>query len=180
MAPAGKRTAPVTTVATREVYASPWWKVEEHDVVNVNEKAETFNVLRCEDGVSVLAIDGRHAFLIREYKYAVGHHMLQLPSGSIDAGESPLRAARRELQEEAGLTATAWRDLGVVHPYPTNVVDKVHLFVAEGVCEVQSPEPGVERLRLKVSEIRALIERNEITHAASLVCLLRYLQAEAT
>ncbi|MFD0817778.1 NUDIX hydrolase [Micromonospora zhanjiangensis] len=89
-----------------------------------------YNVLRYGDGVSVLAVSGDDFYLIREYKYAIGRRIMQLPSGGVDKGEEPLHAAMRELLEETGLIADAWTPLGLVYPYPTNIPSAVHLFVA--------------------------------------------------
>lgn len=167
---------PITTTAITKVYSSPWVEVEEHSVIDVGHTPGMYNVLRYGDGVSVLAIsdDGEY-FLIREYKYAIGRHLLQLPSGGIDPGEEPLQAARRELLEEAGLVAAGWTPMGVVHPYPTNMASAVHLFVADQAQPVNRPEPGVEILRLRREELQILAMGNRITHAASLVCILLHL-----
>jgi ADP-ribose pyrophosphatase len=167
---------PITTTAVTKVYSSPWVQVEEHTVIDVDNTPGMYNVVRCGDGVSVLAVsrDGEY-FLIREYKYAIGKHILQLPSGSIDPGEEPLQAARRELLEETGLTAQEWMPLGMVYPYPTNIASAVHLFLASGASPVRQPEPGIEILRLPQAEVQVLIAGHEITHAGSPVCILLHL-----
>jgi ADP-ribose pyrophosphatase len=134
-----------------------------------------YNVLHCGDGVSVLATTGYDCWLIREYKYAIGRRAWQLPSGSINEGEQPLRAGARELLEETGLIADTWTPLGLIHPYLTNVASAVHLFHAFDARPVQAPEPGIELALTPTPMVRRLITDYEITHAASLVCLLTYL-----
>jgi ADP-ribose pyrophosphatase len=168
-------TRPIVTTAVTTAYASPWMQVEEHAVIDVDGTPGMYNVVRCGDGVSVLAVTGEDFYLIREYKYAIGRHILQLPSGSIDTGEQPLQAATRELLEETGLAADTWTPLGLVYPYPTNIASAVHLFLAHDARPVQAPEQGIEVLRTSRSSVRTLIADNEITHAASLVCLLTHL-----
>ncbi|WP_425545090.1 NUDIX domain-containing protein [Dactylosporangium roseum] len=53
---------------------------------------------------------------MREYKYAIGRHILRLPSGGVDDVEEPLQAAMRELLEETGMAAATWTSAGIVHP----------------------------------------------------------------
>jgi ADP-ribose pyrophosphatase len=166
---------PIVTTGTTTVYESPWWTVEEHTVIDVDGTPGMYNVLRCGDGVTVLVTTGDDCWLIREYKYAIGRHIWQLPSGSIDPGETPVQAGARELLEETGLAAEDWTPLGIVHPYPTNVAATVHLFHANNARPVQAPEPGIELLRTPTAQLRQLLADNQITHAASLVCLLTHL-----
>lgn len=165
---------PVVTTAVTTVHTSAWWTVEEHAVIDHGTPG-MYNVLRCGDGVSVLATTGEDCWLIREYKYAIGRHTWQLPSGSIDNGEQPRQAGARELLEETGLIAHTWTPLGLIHPYPTNIASAVHLFHARDARPMQAPEPGIELARTPTPLVRQLIADNEITHAASLVCLLTHL-----
>ncbi|GAB3811566.1 NUDIX hydrolase [Micromonospora zhanjiangensis] len=171
------RESPIVTTEVTTAYASPWVQVEEHAVIDVDGRPGMYNVLRYGDGVSVLAVSGDDFYLIREYKYAIGRRIMQLPSGGVDKGEEPLHAAMRELLEETGLIADAWTPLGLVYPYPTNIPSAVHLFVAFDARPVQPPEPGIELLRTPRSAVRRLIAENQVTHAASLVCLLTHLSS---
>lgn len=86
--------------------------------------------------VPVLA-DGR-LVLERQFRYPVRRVMLEFPAGKIDAGETPLATAQRELVEEVGYTATSWRSLGTIHPevgYSTEFID---VFEATGLTHVGS------------------------------------------
>src|SRR6266545_6938345 len=166
---------PIVTTAVSTAYTSPFWTVEEHAVIDVDGAPGMYNVLRCGDGVTVLATTGEDMWLIREYKYAIGRHTWQLPSGGIDKGEQALHAGARELLEETCLIADTWTPLGLIHPYPTNVASAVHLFHARDARPVQAPEPGIELARTPAPLVWQLIAANEITHAASLVCLLTHL-----
>ncbi len=69
--------------------------------------------------------DGR-LVLERQYRYPVRRVMLEFPAGKIDAGETSLATAQRELREEAGYTAGKWQRIGTIHPeigYSTEFID---------------------------------------------------------
>jgi ADP-ribose pyrophosphatase len=79
--------------------------------------------------------DGR-LVLERQFRYPVRRVMLEFPAGKIDAGETPLATAQRELVEEVGYTAANWKSLGTIHPevgYSTEFID---LFEASGLEHV--------------------------------------------
>ncbi len=64
--------------------------------------------------------------LERQFRYPVGRVMIEFPAGKLDAEESTLRCAQRELLEETGYSATEWAWAGVLHPvisYSTEVID---------------------------------------------------------
>jgi ADP-ribose pyrophosphatase len=67
----------------------------------------TREVVERPDTVAVLAVDDRgNALLVRQFRYAVGRETLEIPAGTIDAGETPAQAALRELREETGHSAS--------------------------------------------------------------------------
>lgn len=76
--------------------------------------------------------DGRFV-MIEEYRYLIGHTSLGLPAGSIEVGESPLEAARREIQEESGYLASQMVDLGWFATAPAFSKERVRLFLATDV-----------------------------------------------
>ena len=53
--------------------------------------------------------------MVRQFRYAFGEEIWELPAGKLEAGEDPFEAAKRELSEECGLTADNFIDLGVVY-----------------------------------------------------------------
>ena len=64
--------------------------------------------------------------LERQYRYPVQRTLIEFPAGKLDAGESPLDCARRELREETGYTARQWARAGRLHPvvaYSTEVIE---------------------------------------------------------
>jgi len=159
------------------VYANPWVKVREDIVCRPDGARGHFGVVEVEQGVSVLALDAdRNVFLAREYKYAVARETLEVVSGGLTPGEDPALGARRELSEEAGLTAARWTSLGTVEAAPTVLRAFTHLFLAEELTfGIPHPDPGevltIEKMPL--SEALARVLDGTIRHAASAVLILK-------
>ncbi len=68
--------------------------------------------------------------LVRQVRAAVGVATLEVPAGRLEAGESPLEAAKRELEEETGMRARQWRRLRSILPAPGFCSEIIHLYEA--------------------------------------------------
>lgn len=90
-------------------------------------------------------IDANHVCLLRNHRWVVGETLWEIPAGTLEPGEPIEDAAKRELLEETGYTATRWRSLGFLYASPGVLDEKLHLFVAEGLTAgANSPEADEE------------------------------------
>jgi len=127
--------------------------------------------------VAIVAVDtdGMVA-LVRQRREAARKELLELPAGTLEEGEQPLDSARRELEEETGLTGGAWRELAAFYTTPGFCRERMHLFAAEGVeSGPASPEADeqLELIRWRVQDVAARL--GEIEDAKTLAGLLLYL-----
>jgi ADP-ribose pyrophosphatase len=127
--------------------------------------------------VCIVAVD-REGFvtLVRQLREATGGELLEIPAGTRESGEEPLQTARRELQEETGLSGGEWREVTAFWTTPGFTRERMTLFFAEGVEPGEaSPEEdeSFELVRWPVAEIESRL--GEIEDAKSLVGLLLYL-----
>lgn len=82
-------------------------------------------------GAAVVALDReQRVCLLRQYRHVAGGWLWELPAGKRDQGEPPERTARRELAEEAGVSAAEWTPLGPVYSSPGVFDEVVHLYLA--------------------------------------------------
>jgi len=88
----------------------------------------------------VVAIDtDDNVVLLQQYRHPVRSRNVEIPAGLLDIpGEDPLVCAKRELAEEAGLTATDWSHVMTLNVSPGGSNEVIHIFVAEGLSPVDS------------------------------------------
>lgn len=168
---------PWQIVARHEIYRDPWVELDRDDVIRPDGAAGTHAVVRLKPGVSVLPIDDSGTvYLTEEFHYAVGRTTIEAVSGGIEAGEEPLVSARRELEEELGITADQWLDLGLCDPFTSVVVSPTRLFLARGLTFGAANLEGTERIRcqaVSLSEAVQMVLDSQITHAPSCVLILK-------
>ena len=125
----------------------------------------------------VPVLDDGRLVLERQYRYPVRRVMLEFPAGKIDAGETPLATAKRELVEEAGYTAQKWKKLGTIHPeigYSTEFID---LYEATGLTHVgQRLDEGefLDVVTLAEDELLATYDCGGLTDGKTIAALFAW------
>ena len=128
--------------------------------------------------VAIVAVDAHDRIaLVRQRREPTRRQLLELPAGTLDAGEEPISTARRELAEETGLTGGEWQAGPVFWTAPGFCRELMHLFIAEGVDEGDQhlePDEEIELVRVPVADLPARLD--SIEDAKSLVGVLLYLR----
>jgi ADP-ribose pyrophosphatase len=106
----------------------------ERDVVDCGGFEAAREVVRHPGGVAVLALDNeRRVVMVRQFRYAVGKELLELPAGRLEPGEDPMKAGLRELGEETGYTASRIEFLGRLIPTGGYDSEVIWLYLATGL-----------------------------------------------
>ena len=128
-------------------------------------------------GAAIVAIDAaERVCLLRQYRYAAGGYVWELPAGKLEPNEPPLATAQRELAEEAAQHAGQWQSLGDYVSSPGVLTEVVHLFLATDLAPTaSSPEASevfeVHWWPLELARERAL--NNELRDGKSALGILR-------
>jgi ADP-ribose pyrophosphatase len=175
--PVPRNYGPWKIVASHSIYRDPWVELDRDDVIRPDGLPGSHSVVRLKAGVCVLALDGEgYVHLTEEFHYALGRVGIEGVSGGIELDESPSQAARRELEEELGILAAKWTDLGTIDPFTTVVVSPTQLFLAEDLQFIAARREGTELirpLRVDLAEALRMVESGAISHAPSCVLILR-------
>ena len=101
------------------------------EVVLPNGHRATLDVVHHPGGAAVVAMDSKQQVcLLRQYRYVADGWIWELPAGKLEPNEPPLETAKRELIEEAGISARHWESLGSVFSSPGVFAEVLHLFYA--------------------------------------------------
>jgi ADP-ribose pyrophosphatase len=131
--------------------------------------------------VAIVAVDGEgYVMLVRQLREATRKELLELPAGTREDGEDPLQTAKRELQEECGLTGGEWREVTRFWTAPGFCRELMYLYFAEGVQRGESdPEHDeeIEVVRWHIDEIESRLD--ELEDAKTLAGLLLFLRSRS-
>ncbi|MDQ3452530.1 MAG: NUDIX hydrolase [Actinomycetota bacterium] len=181
---------PWRTTGTREIYANPWIRVREDAVVRADGSDGVYGVVelrslalgvvvRFDDGSTVLV--GQHRYTMISSPTASLHEDMdawswEIPEGGGALVGSPRDEAARELEEETGLRAATWTELGAVEPSNSITDQRGLLWLAEDLTQHQATPDPTEALalwRLPLSTAIAMALEGELTDALTVVGLCR-------
>jgi ADP-ribose pyrophosphatase len=121
--------------------------------------------------------DEGEVILVRQYRYAVGQMMLEIPAGKLDTpDEDPTSAALRELREETGATCRSLTYMGVYFPSPAILTEKIHVYLAEGLEFGENDlddDEFLEVLRIPMDKLVDMIVNGEVPDGKTQMAVLR-------
>jgi ADP-ribose diphosphatase len=142
-----------------------------------NGREVTVEIVRHPKSVVLIAVPERGRItLIRQYRYPVNRFLWELPAGSVDEGETPEQAARRECHEEIGQVPETIVRLAAMHPTPGYCDEEMIFYRLSGFsvpdqkAEVDEDE-DIEVKVFELSEARDMVRSGEITDMKTVVGL---------
>jgi len=170
---------PWTTLSGEEKYENPWIKVTEYQVLNPSGGKGIYGKVHFKNkAIGIVPLDAEgYTWLVGQFRYTLDEFHWEIPEGGSPAHEDAEFSARRELQEETGLTAKKWTELLRIHT-SNSVTDEVgFVFLAEdltaGDHAREETEADMKVRKLPLQEAVAMVMRGEITDSMSMTALLK-------
>jgi len=167
-------------IDSREVYSNPIFRVTQDRALAPDGFEIRREIVHHPGSAVMLAVDEKQrVLLVRQYRLPARRYLWELPAGRLDPGETPLRAARRELAEETGFRARGWRKLASFYPSPGYVSEKMTLFLATGLAPGGASPMEDERIRIRWftrRELDAWLRSGKLEDAKTIAGLLYWLR----
>ena len=165
-------------VDSTNVYDGRLLHVFKDNVVLPNGHRTSREYIRHQGAVAIVATDDQNRVVVeRQFRYPFGRDLVEIPAGKLDSpSEDPLDAAKRELQEETGITAKNYTYLGPFYPTCAYSTEVIHLYWATGLSFGQRHLDEGESINVKFLDLKAfvdMIQKGEVPDGKTQVAVLK-------
>lgn len=167
-----------TMLESREIFNGRVIRVTVDKVQLEDGTTSTREIVHHHGGACILPVDADGSVtMVRQFRYAFGEEIWELPAGKLEPGEDPFESAKRELSEECGLSADNYIDLGVVYPTVGYDSEKIYLWAATGLHKGgQHLDAGefLDVVRMPFAEALQKVLHGEIKDSKTQIGLMKY------
>src|SRR6185437_1888018 len=121
----------MTIISSREVFKNKLFTVTDEVAHDPDGFEIHRSIVRHPGSAVMLPVDEKdRILLVHQFRLPAEQKLWEIPAGRLDPGETPLKAAKRELEEETGVKAKKWIKLASFYASPGYVAEKMNLFLA--------------------------------------------------
>lgn len=165
-------------ISSTEISHTPIFRVTLDRAVDPDGFEIKRAIVRHAGSAVMMPVDDRgRILLVRQYRLPARQYLWELPAGRMDEGETPLKAAKRELAEETGLRAKKWKKIAEFYPSPGFLAEKMTIFLATELTRGESKPMEDERIETRwftPRELKDWIRAGKIKDAKTMLGFLRY------
>lgn len=163
------------TLESKNIFSGKAFQVQVDSVQTPDGGIMRVEIIKHPSAVTILPIENRKIWFVRQYRHAAGLEILELPAGTLEPGEEPIFCAHREIREEIGMSAKEMKEIGGFYLAPGYSSEYLHAFLATGL--EPAPLPGdvdefIQVETMPVEEVYNMAERGLIFDGKTLATLL--------
>ena len=165
----------VKVTGKKEIFKGSIINLSVESVVFSEQQVEMECIQHPGGAAVVPLLPGDSVVLIKQYRYAIGATIWEIPAGRLEPGENPEDCALRELEEEVGYKATEIIKLTDCYSAPAYCSEVISIFLATGLLpskQLLDADEIIEVVTMPLSKAVAMVERKEITDAKTVIGLL--------
>jgi ADP-ribose pyrophosphatase len=164
-------------IRRERIFVGRVFRVVRDHVRLANDRIVPMEIVRHRGSVVLLALPAQgRVILIRQFRYVIGRWIWELPAGSLERGETPSTAARRECEEETGWRPGRVRRMASYYPSPGFCDELMHFYACTELSRprreaARDPDEELEPRVCTLREAWRLVERGEIVDMKTLAGL---------
>ncbi|HBK34964.1 MAG: hypothetical protein UU08_C0029G0001 [Candidatus Uhrbacteria bacterium GW2011_GWE2_40_58] len=125
-------------LSTEVKFSNPWWEYRFDHCLYPNGKEGEYHYALTNDSVAVVALTEEGKILLhKQYRYLFERESIEIPTGGIKKGQTPLEAAFAELQEETQFSPSFLKQIGSFEPCNGFVKETCFIFIAKDLQPIQ-------------------------------------------
>ena len=165
------------TLSVQEIFSGHVVRLTLDKVELENGRSAMREVVHHRGGACIAALTEKDKlYLVRQYRYALGQELWELPAGKLEEGEDPFEAAKRELEEECGLKADQYIDLHPFYPTVGYCSEVIYTWLARGLHPVPMHLDEDEFLtptKMPLEEVCRMVLDGEIRDGKTVAAVLK-------
>lgn len=166
------------TVNKNYVYQGKILSLRVDDALRADGKPCKREIIEHSGGACVLYVENGKVLLVKQYRYAYGESIYEIPAGKLNAGEDPMLAAQRELEEETGIKSENLQLLYVMYPTPGYTNERIYIYLAKDGERVPAHLDEGEFLEVAwigMDKVKQMMRSGELRDGKTLIALQAYL-----
>ena len=169
---------PWKKLTEKKIYSNPWIELTEYDVLNPAGNKGIYGQVHFKNyAVGIIPLtENLETYLVGQYRFPLDEYSWEIPMGGGPLSDSIIDSAKRELQEETGLTAKNWKEIIKIHTSNSVCDETGFAFVATDLSVGESNPEETEDLQIKklpFDDVYKMTLEGEITDCLSVASILK-------
>ncbi len=130
------------------------------DIVELNDgRRLSREILHHPGAVAIVPVIKKDkVILIKQFRYAAGDFLWELPAGTLEKNETPYQCAKRELEEETGYRTEKIEKMIQFYPTPGVSTEIIYIYKASNLTKTKQSLEDDEFLKIKVFSLKSAID----------------------